>query len=290
VYPGTMVSSMLDGACAARTLTRPDKLGHPLPKGEDWNTQHESFLPSPRWSGAGGEGSPKIALRNTCAIAALITLAIASPLAAKEKVPAPKTKLAEYLEKARASAPPVAVTGSLWTAESRFASLATDDKARRVNDLIIIRVLEQTRAEADGNVKSQRTLESDAGIINLFGPVGARSGIANMFSPRSNQLLDGQAQASSNSLLRTSLTGRVVEVLPNGYLVVEAERAIEMNQQHQLLVVRGVVRPADIGPDNGVLSTALSNLEIELKGKGVISDGVRQPNLLTRLMHRVLGF
>jgi len=50
------------------------------------------------------------------------------------------------------------------------------------------------------------------------------------------------------------------------------------------------VRPADIGPDNAVLSTALSNLEVELQGKGVISDGVRQPNLLTRLMHRLLGF
>ena len=212
------------------------------------------------------------------------------PLAAKEKAPAPKTKLAEYLEKARAATPLAPASGSLWTAQSRFASLATDDKAHNANDLIIIRVLEQTRAEADGNVKSQRTLESDAGLVNLFGPLGARSGLVSMFSPRSRQSLDGQAQASSNSLLRTSLTGRVVEVLPNGYLVVEAERAIEMNQQHQLLVVRGVVRPADIGPDNAVLSTALSNLEVELQGKGVISDGVRQPNLLTRLMHRLLGF
>jgi flagellar L-ring protein precursor FlgH len=211
-------------------------------------------------------------------------------LAAKDKPPAPKTSLASYLERARAMTAAAPSTGSLWSAESRYAALAADDKARSVNDVVIIRVIEQTRAEADGNLKSQRTLESDAGMTNLFGPLGARSGLAGMFSPRSNQSLDGQAQASSSSLLRTSLAGRVVEVLPNGYLVIEAERAIEMNQQHQLLAVRGVVRPADIAPDNSVVSTALSHLEIELKGKGIISDSVRQPHRLTRWLHRLLGF
>jgi len=224
-----------------------------------------------------------------CVMAALATLAIASPLAARKKE-LPAARLAEYLAKARAASPAPPNPGSLWTADGPFASMTADDKARHVNDLIIIRVVEQTRAEADGNLKSQRKLQANSGISNLFGPLGTRSGLQGMFSPSSTQQLDGQAQAASSSLLRTSLAGRVIEVLPNGYLVVEAERIVEMNNQQQVIVLRGVVRPTDISPDNAVLSTAVGNLEVELKGKGVISDGVRPPNKIVRLLLRFLGF
>ena len=220
----------------------------------------------------------------------VVIVVVAAPLAAKKKEAPASARLAEYLEKARAAHPPSPANGSLWTAHSPFATMTADDKARHVNDIIIIRVVEQTRAEADGNVKSQRKLNAESGISHLFGPLGPRSGLQAMFSPSSTQSLDGQAQAASSSLLRTSLAGRVVEVLPNGYLVVEAVRAVEMNNQQQVIVLRGVVRPTDITPDNAVLSTALSNLEVELKGKGVISDGVRPPNRIVRLLLRLLGF
>jgi len=54
--------------------------------------------------------------------------------------------------------------------------------------------------------------------------------------------------------------------------------------------VRGMIRPGDIGPNNTVQSMSLSNLEIEMKGKGIISDGVRPPNLLTRAVLWLLNF
>jgi len=55
-------------------------------------------------------------------------------------------------------------------------------------------------------------------------------------------------------------------------------------------VVHGVVRPGDISTANSVPSTALSNLEIELKGKGLVSDATRRPNIVTRLLQLVVGF
>jgi flagellar L-ring protein precursor FlgH len=82
----------------------------------------------------------------------------------------------------------------------------------------------------------------------------------------------------------------VIAVLPNGNLVVEAKRQIFMNSQHEDVTVRGMIRPGDIGPANTVASTSLSNLEIEMKGKGIISDGVRPPNLLTRAVLWLLNF
>jgi flagellar L-ring protein precursor FlgH len=82
----------------------------------------------------------------------------------------------------------------------------------------------------------------------------------------------------------------VIAVLPNGNLVVEAGRKIFMNNQHEDVIVRGMIRPGDIGPNNTVLSTALSNLEIEMKGKGIISDGVRRPNPITRAILWLFNF
>jgi flagellar L-ring protein precursor FlgH len=63
-----------------------------------------------------------------------------------------------------------------------------------------------------------------------------------------------------------------------------------MNNQHQTVIIHGVVRPGDISSNNAVSSTSISNLELELKGKGVISDGVAPPNKLVRMILKVVGF
>jgi flagellar L-ring protein precursor FlgH len=86
------------------------------------------------------------------------------------------------------------------------------------------------------------------------------------------------------------MTAQVIDVLRSGNLVVEAQRKIFMNNQHEDVIVRGVVRPNDIGPNNTVPSTSLSNLEIEMKGKGIIADSVRRPNLITRALLWLTGF
>jgi flagellar L-ring protein precursor FlgH len=82
----------------------------------------------------------------------------------------------------------------------------------------------------------------------------------------------------------------VAAVLPSGALVIEAERSVLMNNERQTVVVRGVARPGDIAPDNTVVSNDLSNLELELKGKGVVSEGTRPPNVVVRTLLRIFGF
>jgi flagellar L-ring protein precursor FlgH len=63
-----------------------------------------------------------------------------------------------------------------------------------------------------------------------------------------------------------------------------------MNNERQKVLVRGLVRPGDVAADNSVLSTAMSDLEIELKGKGVISDANRPPNFLVRWLMKLVNF
>ena len=72
--------------------------------------------------------------------------------------------------------------------------------------------------------------------------------------------------------------------------MVEAARQVNFNQQNQTILLRGVVRPDDIASDNSVFSTSLSDLELEIKGKGVVSDAVRQPNLFMRLLMKLVNF
>jgi flagellar L-ring protein precursor FlgH len=199
-------------------------------------------------------------------------------------------KLAKYIERVGATTAPNPAPGSLWVPQGPFSDLPGDDKARNVNDTIIINVIEQTAAEGDASVKSQRTFSASSGISALGGLLKANNSLQNLFSPQSSQALNGQAQTTSDSSFTTSLAAQVVSVLRNGFLVIEAVRHMEMNNQRQTLVVHGVVRPSDIAVDNSVLSSQISNLEVELSGKGVLSDGVRPPNKLIRAILKLVGF
>ena len=208
----------------------------------------------------------------------------------KKKGQSSQDYLADYIQRVKAVKPSVPTSGSFWTPQSPYSDLASDYKARNVNDLIVIQVVESTTAAEDGAVKSTRTFSANSGISALAGNLGSNNSLQNLFSPNSSRTLNGQAQTSSDATLTTSLSGRVVEVLPNGFLVIEAERQVFMNNQHQTVVIHGVVRPGDIGANNAVPSTSISNLEVELKGKGVISDGVAPPNKLVRLILKLVGF
>jgi len=90
--------------------------------------------------------------------------------------------------------------------------------------------------------------------------------------------------------LTTTLGGQVIEVLPNGMLVIEAARQVEFSQQTQTIVLRGLVRPEDISQQNQVLSTAIASLELEVKGKGIVNDATYRQNPLVRLISRILVF
>ena len=81
-----------------------------------------------------------------------------------------------------------------------------------------------------------------------------------------------------------------MEVLPDGLLVIEAQRQVRVTDQNETIVLRGIVRRSDLSPTNVVLSTSISHLEVNVVGKGVITEGTHPPNPIIRIMLRVLGF
>jgi flagellar L-ring protein FlgH len=199
--------------------------------------------------------------------------------------------LDQYLQRMQQSAliarPPS--TGSLWVDSGRLADLGADYKARHVGDLITITVVQNITATNGGSVSSTRNLSASSGISSLPAQLKTAN-VASLFSPTSAYSLAGKGQAATTSSLTTSLAGRVVAVLPSGALVIEAERELTMNNERQTVLLRGLVRPGDVAPNGAVASNAIANLELELKGKGVISEGNRPPNIIVRAILRVVGF
>jgi flagellar L-ring protein precursor FlgH len=199
---------------------------------------------------------------------------------------------AAYIQKVQqaSTAQPVERTlGSLWSANAPLTEVAADFKATRLNDVVIIQVVEQTSAQTNGNTQQNRSYAANSAITALGGHVSV-GGVNPIVNAASSEQLKGNGQVEHDSQLQTSLTGQVISILPNGNLVVEAQRAYFINSQRDTMVVRGVVRPGDIGSNNQILSTQLMNLEVELKGKGLVSDGTRGPNALTRIFMKVFGF
>jgi len=210
---------------------------------------------------------------------------------AKEKGAPKKDSLAEYIQKVGGNSPPVAPStfGSLWIDSGRLANLVADYKASRVGDLVTISISQNLSATSSGNVSTNRAFSASSGITALPGQLKT-TGVANLFSPTSTQSLAGKAQATSTTALSTVLTGRVVAILPTGTLVVEAERRIMMADEQETVILRGLVRPGDLDATNTVASNSVGNLEVEVKGKGVVSEGTRPPNPIMKWILRIVGF
>jgi len=209
----------------------------------------------------------------------------------QSKSPAYDQALDDYIRQASQANPNTPATlGSLWNSGGSLAALSRDDKAAHVGDLITIDILETTTAQASGAAKSSRAFSANSGLDAFFGTLSPQAAVTNLFSPHSQRSLDGSATTSSNHLLSTNLTGTIVKVLPNGYLVAEAARDVYIDNQRQHVIVRGIVRPSDVSPDNTVSSTAVANLQVEVQGRGVISDGTSPPNPITRLILKLVGF
>ena len=211
--------------------------------------------------------------------------------ASKTKTPQSSDSLDDFLATARNGGAEYRPTmGSLWNPNGRMSDMATDAKARYVGDQVTINIAENTNSARQGSVQTARTLSANSSLTALLGITSATSHTQNLFSPNSTQTLNGKGQTALASSLTTTLAANVTEVLPNGMLVIEARRDVEVSNEKETMVLRGVIRREDLSPANVVSSTAISHLEVSLKGNGVISDGTRPPNVVVRVMLRILGF
>jgi len=203
----------------------------------------------------------------------------------------PEMALRSYIERVRAQqAAEVKTSGSIWTAEGRLVRLGTDAKAARLHDVVSIVVVESLAASTDGQVKNARSSNANSSLTALFGALKPSNSLQNLLNQTSSSGLTAQGQSTTNSSLATTFGGEVVDVLPNGMLVVQATRQLTFSQQTQLIRLRGLVRPEDVNAQNQVPSTAMTDLELEVTGRGIVTDSTYRQNPVVRLLERLLVF
>ena len=161
--------------------------------------------------------------------------------------------------------------------------LLGDPRARTVNDLLTVNVVESVNASgsADSSVS-----KDGAGSATLGSVLGKVPSISNLLDTSSSTKFKGGGSTTRANQLTANLTVRVSEVLPNGNLVLEGAREMQINGDRQLFVLTGVVRPSDIGANNVVLSTAIAELRVQYVGNGTLHDSL-SPGFLVRLLNKV---
>jgi flagellar L-ring protein precursor FlgH len=214
----------------------------------------------------------------------------AKPVVAAKATP-PETALSTYIQRVREQqAAEVKSTGSIWSPEGRLVRLGTDAKAVRLHDVVSVVVTESLAASTDGQVKNARASNANSGLTSLFGALKAANALQNLVGMSAASGLTAQGQSTTNSSLATTFGAEVVDVLPNGMLVVQATRQITFSQQTQLIKLRGLVRPEDVSSQNQVQSTAMTDLELEVTGKGIVNDSTYRQNPLVRLLEKLVVF
>jgi flagellar L-ring protein precursor FlgH len=205
-------------------------------------------------------------------------------------VPAGKAKASEsydelfarYLQSARAAKPVGQDFG--W-----MASLATDVRARRVNDLVTIRVIESIAGVGSADSSLDKSSQAAAAVTQVFGAETKTPSWldpSNLVGAAADTEFKGGGATSRKGELSAIVTARVVEVLPNGDLVLEGAREIDINGDRQIVVLTGVLRTADVMPGNVALSTSVGHLRIRYFGNGLIKDNLR-PGWLIRIVNKI---
>jgi flagellar L-ring protein FlgH len=214
-----------------------------------------------------------------------------SSVAGGTKATPPEDALRAYVTRVRAQqAAEVRTQGSIWSAEGEMVRLGTDVKAFRIHDVVSIVVTESLAASTDGQVKNSRASTANSGLTSLFGALKTSNALQNLVGASASSGLTAQGQSTTNSSLATTFGAEVVDVLPNGMLVVQATRQLTFSEQTQLIKLRGLVRPEDVSSQNEVLSTAMTDLELEVTGKGIVNDATYRQNPLVRFLEKLLIF
>jgi flagellar L-ring protein precursor FlgH len=180
--------------------------------------------------------------------------------------------------------------GSLFTPSGRLADAIRDLRASQVGDLVTIGVNENATAAASGVTSTSRKSAAKNAITSLAGTLGAGNPLANLADLSGTQQVQGSGQTSRNLALSATLSARVVDVTPNGTLVIEGVKDVAVNSERQTIVVRGLVRPTDLSAANTVLSTQVANLQVQVNGKGVVGDAIKRPFVLYRILLGLLPF
>ena len=185
---------------------------------------------------------------------------------------------------------------SLWQTGSR--AFFKDQRASKIGDILTVHVKITDKAKIDNSTKRSRTNSDNAGLSGSVGVNIAANmpkqliGIgneSNLAQASSDSLSEGSGEIDRSEDITTTVAAVVLQVLPNGNLVIEGRQEIRVNFEVRELLVAGIVRPEDIASDNTIASEKIAEARIAYGGRGQITD-VQQPRYGQQVMDIILPF
>lgn len=211
-----------------------------------------------------------LSLSKRAGLALAIGLALSAPPAYAKK---PKLSGFEPTMPLAQPAASSAPTGGIFNVSTGYAALYEGNRARAVGDPVTILLVESTTASKDVNSKSQKGGGASVTLPST-GPLSFLDSDALKLS--SSSTFNGQGSAGQTSSLASTLSVTIAEVRPNGTALVKGEKQMLLSQGNEWVRFSGIVRLADIGPENTVSSNRVADAKMEYSGKGALQQASRQ--------------
>ncbi|MCP5102913.1 MAG: flagellar basal body L-ring protein FlgH [bacterium] len=167
---------------------------------------------------------------------------------------------------------------SLWRDNSSFSKMYTDPTARNINDIVTIQISETSTASNKAELTTSKKTSISMGIDNFLGledkmgeKVSDTFDNESMVGATTNNSNAGEGESTRESTLSAYISARVIDVMPNGNMVIEAKKEVMVNKEKQIAVLTGIIRPRDISYDNIVASNKIADMQIKFSGKGPVS-------------------
>ena len=179
--------------------------------------------------------------------------------------------------------------GSLWGASQQ--QVFADNKASQVGDIITVNLTESTQGSNTASTQASRESSNSAGVSGFFGQEDEIPGddpTAAVGTNTANEL-DGEGETSRAASLTGNMTAVVTRVFPNGNMRIKGRREVTINNEQQNMLLAGIIRPQDIGPENSIRSSQIANARIRYVGDGVVARQ-QDEGWMTKILHYVWPF
>jgi len=185
------------------------------------------------------------------------------------------------------SASPQIRRSSLW--DDRQSRFFTDPRALTVGDILTVAILINDRAQLRNQSERRRSADRSLGAsasVNLEGFQFAGQGEGQIGSGTQSA---GRGETQRSEDIRLRVAAVVMEVLPNGNLMIRGSQEVRVNAELRILNIEGIVRPADIGANNTIAYDRIAEARISYGGRGRLTE-VQQPPYGQQFLDAVLPF
>ena len=193
--------------------------------------------------------------------------------------------------------PIVQAPGSLFDTSggSGNANLISDSRAYRNNDIVIIQIAESMSATNSANTDLERTSANSFSVPNLFGLENSLSSVVGtgsggpLLATSTTSEHEGKGTTARSDIFQGTVAARVIEVLPNGYLMIQGQKTVQVNDEKVKFYLTGMVNPLMIGSNHAVLSTQVADLQLRYGGNGVVT-AKQNPGMFSRILEWLWPF